>query len=85
MSKFENTKTGIVVSVDDSKDERFTDGWKKVGSKPAGVLPDGVPDVSWKADDLKSYAASNGVDLGGATKKEDIVAAIAAASTPPSE
>jgi hypothetical protein len=35
MSKFENLATGIVVSVDDSKDERFGDGWKAAGDKPA--------------------------------------------------
>jgi len=32
MSKFENLNTGIVVSVDDSKDERFGDGWKPAGA-----------------------------------------------------
>jgi len=35
MSKFENTKTGVVVSVDDSKDERFSSGWKLLGAAPA--------------------------------------------------
>ena len=30
MSKFENLETGVVVSVDDSKDERFVSGWKRV-------------------------------------------------------
>jgi hypothetical protein len=31
MSRFENIVTGVVVSVDDSKDSRFTDGWKRPG------------------------------------------------------
>lgn len=37
MSRFENTSTGVVVSVADEKDDRFADGWKKVDekSKPA--------------------------------------------------
>lgn len=28
MSRFRNTATGVVVSVDDSKDHRFTDGFE---------------------------------------------------------
>lgn len=27
MSRFKNSNTGVVVSVDDSKDDRFADGW----------------------------------------------------------
>jgi len=72
MSKFENLSTGVVVSVDDSKDERFTSGWKLAGS----VTKSEAPDKSWKVADLKAYAESNSIDLGDATKKDDIVAAI---------
>jgi hypothetical protein len=75
MSKFENLKTGIVVSVDDSKDERFTSGWKAFGAESATARSE-KPDKTWKNDDLKSYAAENGIDLGDATKKEDFLAAI---------
>ena len=28
MSRFRNTTTEVVVSVDDSKDDRYTDGWE---------------------------------------------------------
>ncbi len=28
MGRFRNSTTGVVVSVDDSKNERFTDGWE---------------------------------------------------------
>lgn len=83
MSKFENLKTGVVVSVDDSKDDRFNSGWKPAGAPDPRPL--GAPDSSWKVADLKAHAEENGIDLGDATKKEDIVAAITAASTPPSE
>jgi hypothetical protein len=34
MGQFRNATTGVVVSVDDSKDERFADGWEPV-NKPA--------------------------------------------------
>lgn len=37
-----------------------------------------VPDDSWKNADIEAYAADNGIDLGGATKKADMLAAIAA-------
>lgn len=30
MSKFRNADTGVVVSVDDSKDDRFAAGWEPV-------------------------------------------------------
>lgn len=30
MSKFINSDTGVVVSVDDSKDDRFATGWEPV-------------------------------------------------------
>jgi len=80
MSKFENLTTGVVVSVDDSKDDRFVEGWKPAGAPDP--RPAGAPDSSWKVADLKAHAEDNGIDLGDATKKEDIVAAITAASTP---
>lgn len=35
MSKFENSNTHVVVSVDDSKDDRFSDGWVPVKDAPA--------------------------------------------------
>ena len=34
MSRFENSTTHVVVSVDDSKDERFTDGWVSADAAP---------------------------------------------------
>lgn len=41
--------------------------------------PENGPDESWKNADIEAYAADNGVDLDGATKKADMLAAIAAA------
>ena len=72
--RYRHVTSGAVVSVRDDK---------VLGSEwgPAdGVTRSESPDSTWKVADLKSYAADNGVDLGDATKKEDIVAAIAAAS-----
>lgn len=36
-----------------------------------------------KINELKAYAAEHGIDLGGAAKKADLVAVIAAAAVPP--
>lgn len=56
--------------------------WGPVDGSPA-ARPEGAPDASWKVADLKAHAEENGIDLGDATKKDDIVAAITAAT--PSE
>lgn len=40
-----------------------------------------VPDSGWKNDEIKTWAEAHGVDLGGATKKADMLAAIQAADT----
>lgn len=39
------------------------------------------PDDSWKNDDIKAWAEAHEVDLGNATKKADMLAAIQAADT----
>lgn len=39
--------------------------------------PVGSPDESWKVADLKAYAERQEIDLGGATTKSDILAALA--------
>lgn len=78
---------------------RFEDGvFKTDDAKVAARLRD-VEGVEEVADDepaekplekrtaaeLKKYAADNSIDLGEATKKEDILAAIAAAAAPPQD
>lgn len=39
-------------------------------------IPEGDPSEDWKVDQLKAYAEREGVDLGGATKKADILTAV---------
>lgn len=41
-----------------------------------GQLPEGEPDDSWTVPQLQAYAQQNQVDLEGATRKADILAAI---------
>ena len=33
MSRHRNTATGVVVSVDDTKDDRYTNGWEPAGKQ----------------------------------------------------
>ena len=52
MGRFRNTTTGVVVSVDDSKDGRFVNGWEPA-DKPAAKAP-----VAAKKAVAKKAAAS---------------------------
>jgi hypothetical protein len=44
------------------------------------TYPAGVPDSGWTNAEIKSYADANNIDLGTATKKADMLAAIEMAS-----
>jgi hypothetical protein len=46
----------------------------------ASAYPAGAPDSDWTNAEIKSYADANNIDLGTATKKADMIAAIEAAS-----
>lgn len=51
--------------------------------RDVAAFPDGMPDESWKVDQLRAFARAHDVDLKGATKKADILAALAAANPDP--
>lgn len=72
MSRFENIQTGVVISVADSKDDRFSSGWKTPGDEGKSE----TPDKTWKVPELKAYATEHEIELGDATKKDDVLAAI---------
>nr|DAL17871.1 MAG TPA_asm: HeH/LEM domain [Caudoviricetes sp.] len=76
MSSFIQNGTGIVVSVADEKDDRFASGWKPYDDESAEGS-DSIDNL--KVHELKQFAADNGIDLGAATKKADILAIIQAA------
>lgn len=77
MARYRNSVTRVVVNVDEDTASQLNKDWKPFdGSKPKSDNPD----ASWKVAELKDYADENGIDLGEATKKEDLLAAIAAAS-----
>ncbi|ORJ92581.1 hypothetical protein A6F55_23740 [Prescottella equi] len=50
----------------------------RIGAMSAPEIPDGAPTDKWKVPALKAYADREGIDLDGVTKKDEILAAIAA-------
>lgn len=54
----------------------------RIDEPEAPAFPDGDPAESWKADQLRAYAAKHNVEVKGATTKAEILAAIVAARTP---
>lgn len=84
MGRFVQDGTGIVVSVADEKDDRFTSGWTREGeapAKPAKVAQSETPDDTWSVKNLKAYAGENSIEIGAAKSKADILALIIAPQT----
>lgn len=71
--RYRHVTSGALVSVRD--DKAMGSEWEDAGAPERSESPDS----SWKVADLKAYAADNGIDLGDATKKDEIVAAISSA------
>lgn len=60
-------------------------GWVPLDAPPEtdeAAIPEGTPTKSWKVPQLKAYAAEQGVDLGAATKKDEILAILAPEPAP---
>jgi hypothetical protein len=77
--RYKHVTSGALVSVRD--DKVLGSEWKSLDEAPRSESPDG----SWKVAELKAHADENGIDLGESKTKADILAAITAAATPPSE
>lgn len=43
------------------------------------TLPDGTPSAQWKVDQLKAYALRNGIELGAASRKGELLEVITSA------
>lgn len=54
---------------------------KALGAPDADPEVEKTPDESWKNDEIKTWAEEHDVDLGDATKKADMLAAIRTADT----
>lgn len=74
--RYRHVTSGAVVSVRD--DKVLGSEWVDADAAPRSE----TPDSSWKVAELKAYAEDNSIDLGDATKKDDILAAITAAADP---
>lgn len=46
------------------------------GSEEEQDFPEGEPNKDWKVEELKAYAAKHEVDLKGASRKDDVLAAV---------
>lgn len=76
MARLKHATSGVIVSVADGAVGRLGSEWGPVNAERSDS-----PDSSWKVADLKAYAEENSIDLGEATKKDDIVAAITASGS----
>lgn len=74
MAEYIHTQSGARVSVADGKELGV--GFEPVDGQKATERSD-TPDQSWKVAELKAFADEHGIDLGDATKKDDILAALA--------
>jgi hypothetical protein len=72
-------KSGSIQEVTDTQAEILID--KKYAAEVKSEKPakSDTPDDTWTIPDLKKYAEEKKIDLGKATKKDEILAAIAAA------
>jgi len=53
----------------------------EIAEAEADAEADDAPTSDWKNADIEAWAEAHGVDLGGATKKADMLAAISTADT----
>lgn len=68
--RYQHVTSGALVSVRD--DKVLGSEWGPVDEADRSESPDST----WKVADLKAYASENSIDLGDATKKDDILTAI---------
>lgn len=63
-------------------DVTYIDGSKpETGDDGIPVVEELTPTSDWKNADIEQWASDHGIDLGGATKKADMLAAISTADT----
>jgi len=84
MVQVKHEEKGRVVDVPEAKVDYFLNrGWAVdvVVAEPDVAIPEGDPSDEWTVKQLGAFAEREGIDLAGATKKADVVAAITAART----
>lgn len=74
-----SVQPGQIATFDDEQAAQLVDGGYGIyADEPAAHQPTEVPLTSMTVPELRAYAAEHGVDLGGATRKADIIAALQA-------
>lgn len=81
MPRLRNKVTGAVVNVSETTAARMSHEWVDADAAQRSS----EPDKTWKVDELKAYAAENGVDVSEAKNKGEVLEAIAAAGDPASD
>ena len=71
----------FVISTWEAAPERYVDPVNSIDEGGNGSVVEQLEKM--KVSELIQYAEENGIDLGGATKKADMLAAIGAGLTPP--
>lgn len=82
MATLTHPKGRTVIVPDETAPYYLAHGWFVPGTQPVTdsdevVIPDGDPEKTWTNPQLVAYAEREGIDLDGATKKDDLLAAIA--------
>lgn len=72
MPRLRNVVSKVVVNVSDETATLLGSGWDSADEQPKSE----TPDKSWKVDELKAYAVEKSIDLGDATKKDDILSVL---------
>lgn len=72
MPRLRSELTGSVMTVEESTAAQLGAEWVDADAAARSESPDST----WKVADLKAYASENSIDLGDATKKDDILSAI---------
>ena len=78
--RLRNINSKVVVTVRDGHPLGGDSDWEEIDGEASTS-----PDKSWKVADLKVYAEENGIDLGDATTKADILTVIDADSEEPDD
>lgn len=75
---------GVHVTVGAERADQWREqGWCDPDQAPAeDAVPAGAPDATWTIAQLRAHAEQHGVDVAAAKKKDEILAALAAAPTP---
>lgn len=74
MPRLRNELTGAVMTVPEATAARLGGEWVDADK----VTRSDKPDATWKVAELKAYAEESGIELGEATKKDDILATLTA-------